>query len=85
MTAPLKIGSTRQLFLDDHVVERRDGVCHVVTWNDDPDLASVAGTPVRLRFHLNNAALYSFRIGGGSAPPGPFDLNLHAPGNRGRP
>ena len=52
---------------------------------DDPDLASVAGTPVRLRFHLNNAALYSFRIGGDSAPPGPFDLNLHAPGNRGRP
>jgi hypothetical protein len=61
-----------------------DDVRHVVTWNDDPDLASVAGTPVRLRFHLNNAALYSFRIGGDSAP-GPFDLNLHAPGNRGRP
>ena len=33
-----------------------------VAWQDAPDLASLAGTPVRIRFALTDADLYSFRF-----------------------
>ena len=38
-----------------------DGVRHVVRWQDRDQLP--AGQPLRLRFHLDTAQLYSFRIG----------------------
>ena len=40
-----------------------DSVRHEVQWTESPDLAQYAGTPLRLRFHLRNARLYSFRFG----------------------
>ncbi len=60
-----------------------DEVRHVATWRGDSDLGSLQGRPVRLRFHLTNAALYSFRFRGD--PEKPPAMNLLAPGARGRP
>ncbi len=37
--------------------------CHkVVTWNGVSDVSSLAGTPIRLRFSMKKAKLYSFRF-----------------------
>jgi hypothetical protein len=33
-----------------------------VTWRNDPDLAALAGRPVRLRIRMENADLYSFQF-----------------------
>ena len=33
-----------------------------VSWNDHPDLAGLAGEPVKFRFHLRNARLYAFWV-----------------------
>lgn len=60
-----------------------DDVRHVATWKGSGDLGSLAGRPVRLRFHLTNAALYSFRFRGAAETPP--SMNLLAPGARGRP
>ncbi len=60
-----------------------DDARHTVAWNGSPDLRRLAGQPVRLRFHLQNAALYSFRFRGG-AEPAPA-ANLAEPGSRGVP
>ena len=35
-------------------------ICHIVRWNERSLLDTAE--PIRLRFHLNNAQLYSFRI-----------------------
>ena len=40
-----------------------------VTWNGSHHLGGLEGLPVRLRFHVDNAALYSFRFRGESDPP----------------
>ena len=40
---------------------RSDSVRHVVRWQDRQRLP--AGQPLRLRFHLDTAQLYSFRVG----------------------
>ena len=37
-----------------------DSLRHTVTWSKKPDLSALRGEPVRLRFHLNTAKLYSF-------------------------
>ncbi|MCA9210042.1 MAG: hypothetical protein KDA55_16905, partial [Planctomycetales bacterium] len=39
-----------------------DTVDRSVAWKQSPKLAAVAGTPVRLRFRLEDADLYSFRF-----------------------
>lgn len=40
----------------------RSGLDNVVTWNTNPDISRLAGKPVKLRFHLTNANLFSFRF-----------------------
>lgn len=39
-----------------------DSVRHVVKWEDNPNIASLNGKDVRLRFYINSARLYSFGI-----------------------
>ena len=58
-----------------------DAVRHLVTWQGQPDLGAFAGKPIRLRFHLKNAALYSFQFADQQARPSP--INLLCPGCRG--
>ena len=41
---------------------RGDAIEQVVAWESDADLGAMAGKPVRLRFALNNADLFSFRF-----------------------
>ncbi|MGH2530894.1 MAG: hypothetical protein ACRDJW_01185 [Thermomicrobiales bacterium] len=60
-----------------------DAVRHVVTWNGASDLGRLAGTPMRLRFSLRHAALYSFQVLGAKGEPS--WVNLLTPGSRGRP
>ncbi len=60
-----------------------DELRHVATWNGSPDLGRMAGSPIRLRFHLKNAALYSFQLV--DDRPRPDSVNLLSPGARGRP
>jgi len=33
-----------------------------VFWTGDPNLGALAGSAVRLRFHLTNASLYAFQF-----------------------
>ena len=67
---------------DDFDAFTGDDVRHVATWNGSDDLGRLGRRPVRLRFNLTNAALYSFRFRGGTEAPTP--MNLLAPGARGR-
>ena len=39
-----------------------DDLERVVSWQGDGDLSALAGTPVRLRFELKDADLYSLRF-----------------------
>lgn len=39
-----------------------DEIARVVTWKGDPDLGALAGHPVRLRFRMKDADLYSYRF-----------------------
>jgi hypothetical protein len=39
-----------------------DRTLRAVHWQGAPDLSAVSGKPVKLRFHLSNASLYSFWI-----------------------
>ena len=39
-----------------------DAIERNVLWKDQPDLAALAGQPIRLRFTMNDADLYSFRF-----------------------
>jgi len=41
---------------------RTDRIEQIVRWNGDPPLQPLAGKPIRLKFHLNRARLYSFWI-----------------------
>lgn len=41
---------------------REDSVDQLVTWKDNSDLNRLAGRPVKLRFDLVNARLYSYRV-----------------------
>ena len=40
-----------------------DQIKSVLKWKDNPDLGKLAGKPVRLRFVLSDADLYSFSFG----------------------
>jgi hypothetical protein len=48
--------------LEDCVELLGDDLERVVRWKGGPDLSRLAGTPVRLRFVLRDADLYSFRF-----------------------
>ena len=37
-----------------------NSVRHVLQWNDNPDCHLLQARPIKLRFHLNKAKLYSF-------------------------
>ena len=37
-----------------------DAIRHAVVWRGQPNVSQPAGKPLRLRFHLKNAKLYSF-------------------------
>ena len=39
-----------------------DTVNHIVTWKDSSDVSRLEGQPVRLRFVLHDADVYSFRF-----------------------
>ena len=39
-----------------------DTIERVVTWKNGADVGSLAGKPIRLRFELKDADLYSFRF-----------------------
>lgn len=39
-----------------------DRVDHPIQWNDNGALAKLADRPIRLRFHLENARLYGYRV-----------------------
>jgi hypothetical protein len=58
-----------------------DAVRHVVTWKGQSDLSAFTGKPIRLRFHLKNAAIYSFQFAGQQAKTSA--INLLCPGCRG--
>ncbi len=67
---------------DDFDAFTGDEVRHTATWNGSEDVGRLGRRPVRLRFHLTNAALYSFRFRRAAEDPPP--MNLLAPGARGR-
>ena len=46
----------------DCVPFRGDSTRHRVIWNGNEDMASVAGKPARLRFHLLRGEVYSFWV-----------------------
>jgi hypothetical protein len=39
-----------------------DSIARTVAWKEDPDLADLAGQPVRLLFELKDADLFSFQF-----------------------
>ena len=39
-----------------------DSVRHTVTWNSSSDLSSLTGRSFKIKFHLRNAKLYSFKL-----------------------
>ena len=45
---------------DDCCAFQHDALRHVVVWDGRSDVSQLAGKPIRLRFHLRNARLYSF-------------------------
>ena len=47
---------------DNCVPVRADSTLQAVTWKGATNLAAMAGTPVRLRFHLRNGSLYAFWV-----------------------
>ncbi len=48
--------------LEDSIGLYGDTVARDALWNDAPDLAALAGKPVRLRFVMKDADLYSIRF-----------------------
>ncbi|MGB2823880.1 MAG: hypothetical protein WBF17_23070, partial [Phycisphaerae bacterium] len=46
-----------------------DQISHVLAWKAGPDLAALAGKPVRLRFVMQDADLYSLRFFQAKPPP----------------
>jgi hypothetical protein len=48
--------------LDDCPAIRGDAIEHTVSWKKGPDVRTLAGTPIRAAFEVNNADLYSFRF-----------------------
>ena len=48
--------------LDDSIELYGDTVARNAMWQDDPDLGALAGKPVRLRFVMRDADLYSIKF-----------------------
>ena len=48
--------------LDRCEIIRCDSTCQIVRWREGPGLNSLAGHPVRFRFHLKQGKLYSFWV-----------------------
>ena len=48
--------------LDDSADVYGDSINQVVSWGDSADLSGLAGQPIRLRFMLRDADLYSFQF-----------------------
>jgi hypothetical protein len=48
--------------LDDCLPMHVDAVAHPVVWKEAKSLAACRDRTIRLRFHIENARLYSFRI-----------------------
>ena len=42
---------------------KQDSIEQIVSWKNRKDISELAGRPVKLRFHLTNARLYSYTIG----------------------
>ena len=40
-----------------------DSVRYGVSWREGVSIASLKGSPVRLKFHMKSAKLYSFAVG----------------------
>jgi hypothetical protein len=49
--------------MDDSDERVGDRIEHPVTWNGSPDLSSLAGEAVRIRFQMRDADLYAMRFG----------------------
>ncbi len=62
----LDVGSRKQLFLDDRVIEKlevaRGGIRTPASWKGIKDLSALAGQRIRLRFRYRNAKFYSFQF-----------------------
>ena len=41
-----------------------DAIRHTVTWNGQADLSQLIDKPIRLRFYLRDAKLFSFVVAG---------------------
>ena len=50
------------LALDDSPEQYGDKIAERVSWSEGPDVSSLAGRPVRLRFVLKDADLYAFKF-----------------------
>ena len=48
--------------LDDSKLLYGDEISRIVKWNDGTDISRLAGQPIRLRFVMNEADLYSIRF-----------------------
>ena len=55
--------SVRGYTLEDSVAMTEDKIDYIVTWKNKKDLSELVGRPIKLRFHLTNAQLYSYQIG----------------------
>jgi len=61
---PLRIGTTRQLLLDDCDPIHGAGVNLTVKWQGREDLSELRSRGVYIRFELTNMGLYSFALEG---------------------
>lgn len=50
--------------LAESVPTKGDGISIPVSWQNNPDLKTLAGLPLRIRFELKNGSLYSFQFAG---------------------
>jgi hypothetical protein len=60
----IELGSRRELFLDTRLVERfiGDEMDRQISWKSGQSLAGLAGQPIRLRFQMKDADVYSLRF-----------------------
>ena len=78
-------GTAIDRFAGDNAIEFfGDSIEHEVRWDQGPDVSSLAGKPVRLRFLMKDADLYSFRFSK-SAPPAAQSGTDHQPSPAPRP
>ncbi|MCH5378230.1 MAG: glycosyl hydrolase family 32, partial [Planctomycetes bacterium] len=47
---------------DDCLPIKADSTCMPVAWRGSDDLSSLAGQPIRFRFHLSDGRLYAFWV-----------------------